>query len=87
MSRKCNMTKMLLRGLGVPGLAVVATLLGGCGVAKEYVAADKATFEAVTPVYLKYVDADTSISQEDKDRLKRTVATWKLRIDKAGDGK
>lgn len=77
------MTKMFLRGLLVPCLVVVvATLLGGCAISKEYVAADQETFDAVAPEYLKYVAEDAKLDQAAKDRRARTVSSWKLRIDK-----
>jgi len=64
------------------GVVVVATLLGGCSISKEYVASDQATFDAVTPEFLEYVNADARLDAEAKARRKRTVDTWKLRIDK-----
>jgi len=56
-------------------------LLGAsCSVAKEYRDADTKTYEAVAPRYLKYLEDDKSLSDEDLARLKRTVETWKVRL-------
>lgn len=73
-----RMTKSLV-------IALLCLFAAGCAVSKEYIKADKATFDAVTPEYLKYVEADSALDREQKDRRKRTVATWKLRIEKAGE--
>lgn len=66
-------------------LAVVALCLGafGCVVDKEYVKADRLTFDAIAPDYVKYVEADPALDQEQKDRRKRTIESWKLRISKS----
>lgn len=72
--------KRLRRSLAIVSLFLCAT---GCALNKEYVKADRLTYEAIAPAYLKYIDADPALDQEQKDRRKRTVATWKLRLDKA----
>ena len=69
--------------------AILASLLilalvvgGGCSVPAEYVEADQKTYDVVAPRYTKYVEADPVLTKEEKERALRTVATWKLRIDK-----
>jgi hypothetical protein len=52
---------------------------------KGYAAADKATFIAITPEYLEYVENDSTLDQDKKDRRRRLVETWKLRIDNTID--
>lgn len=74
------MKKIFLSGV----LVVVVTLLGGCSISKEYVAADQETFDVITPEYLEYVNADTKLDADAKARRKRAVDSWKLRIGKAG---
>jgi hypothetical protein len=69
-----------MRSLATAALFLCAT---GCALNQEYVKADRLTYEAVAPAYLKYLDADPALDQEQKDRRKRTVETWKLRISKA----
>jgi hypothetical protein len=49
---------------------------------REYVKADRLTYDAIAPEYLRYVDADPGLTQEQKDRRHRTVDTWNLRIAK-----
>lgn len=46
----------------------------------DYVAADRATYDAVAPEYAAYVHADPSLADEEKVRRDRTVATWDARI-------
>jgi hypothetical protein len=66
-------------------LCVAAVSCCGCpAVSESYLKADKATFDAITPEYLRYVEADPALDQEKKDRRKRTVESWRLRLDKAG---
>lgn len=65
----------------VAGVLVLAAF-AGCSVQQEYVAADRSFFEAITPGYVKYVDADPTLDADSKARLKRTVEVWKLMIDK-----
>jgi len=70
------MKKILL----VTFLAIAAA---GCNLQKEYVKADRLTYEAIAPEYEAYVAADPKLSIEQKERHLRTVLSWKLRIDKA----
>ena len=53
--------------------------------AADYVAADRATYEAVAPEYGAYVRADGSLDPEQKARRDRTVASWDARI-RAAEG-
>ena len=63
----------------------------GCGTSKEYIRADELTYKAIAPEYIELVneaknaDGTPKYTQEEKDRRARTVATWKLRIDKGSD--
>ena len=50
----------------------------------DYVAADRATFDAVAPEYSAYVHNDPTLDDEQRTRRDRTVATWKRRIEAAG---
>jgi hypothetical protein len=61
---------------------VLVLCVAGCSVQKDYVAADDLTYKVIAEDWLKRCDADPSISQAEKDRHHRTVATWRLRIDK-----
>ncbi len=65
-------------------LLCVTALLGGCGIHKEYVKADKATFDAVAPEYKSYVLSDGNLDSEAKARRLRTVELWRVRIEEAG---
>lgn len=56
-------------------LALVA-LAFSCATPAE---ADQATFTAVAPEYLRYVQADQSLSLEQKQRRIDTVESWRSR--------
>lgn len=59
-------------------------LLAGCGsVAKEYVAADRKTFDAIAPEYSKYVEADESLDEDSKKLRLANVAAWGYRLEQA----
>ena len=55
--------------------------------AAAYVAADRATFEAVAPEYATYVASDARLDEEERARRERTVQTWRIRIESAEGGK
>jgi hypothetical protein len=50
---------------------------------EDYTAADRATYEVLAPNYLKYVEADPTLDSDEKKRRKRTVTTWRLRLEQA----
>jgi hypothetical protein len=68
---------------------MVALMLPGCGsIAKEYVAADRATFDAVEPEYRKYVESDAALDDDAKALRLATLDSWGYRIkqaEKAGE--
>jgi len=49
----------------------------------DYTAADRATYDAVAPKYLQYVQGDQSLDSDEKKRRERTISTWKLRLEQA----
>ena len=53
----------------------------------DYVAADRATYEAVAPEYAQYVHSDASLDDEQRARRSRTIDTWRLRIESATPGR
>jgi hypothetical protein len=53
----------------------------------DYVAADRATYEAVAPEYAAYVHDDPALDDEEKGRRDRTIATWDARVRAAEGGK
>lgn len=59
-------------------------LLGACTTASDtYVKADRATYDAIVPDYINYVQADNGLTQEQKDRRMRLVWSWQKRIEAA----
>jgi hypothetical protein len=68
-------------------LLLLPTHLTGCSVltAPEgtYVAADRATYDAVAPEYCAYVTNDPSLDDEQRARRRRTVDTWRVRLEAA----
>ncbi|MGD9727795.1 MAG: hypothetical protein AB7L09_00080 [Nitrospira sp.] len=69
--------------------SIIAAVLffAGCAtteiVQNDYVEADRATYEAVAPSYLQYVQGDSALSKEEKTRRERTIKTWRLRLEQA----
>jgi hypothetical protein len=49
----------------------------------DYTKADRATFDAVAPAYEAYLDGDTTLDKDAKKRGKRTITTWRLRLEQA----
>jgi hypothetical protein len=45
-----------------------------------YVAADRATYDAVAPGYAEYVRHDASLDDEQRARRERTLETWRIRV-------
>lgn len=71
------MRKLLLIG-------VALLTCQGCGtIAKEYVAADRAMYEAVAPEHRKYVQADATLSDDDKKLRLATLDAWNYRLEQA----
>jgi hypothetical protein len=68
-------------------MALPLLLLAGCAAftapSPDYVAADRATYEAVAPEYADYVHADPSLGADEVARRERTLRTWLLRIEQA----
>lgn len=68
-------------------LLLVLLSLAGCqGVSASYAEADAATYDAVAPEYLGYVDADPALTKDQKVRRHETVDSWKARKDHARKG-
>lgn len=64
-------------------LLVALGLLSGCAVDPGYVAADRATFDAVAKPFLGYVYQDRALDPEQVARRERLIRSWEARIEKA----
>ncbi|MBK9975397.1 MAG: hypothetical protein IPP14_11560 [Planctomycetes bacterium] len=64
-------------------LGPLLALLCGCTVQGEYVKADRATYNAVAPRQARYIEADSSLTDEQRDQGLTTLKTWDLRLRKA----
>lgn len=64
-------------------LLAALSAVGCAGVPKEYVNADRATFEAVAPDFVEYVENDPDLSANQKRVRKSTIETWRIRIEAA----
>ena len=64
-------------------LIASCAILPSCTPTHVYLAADRATFDAVAPEYRAYVEADAALSAEQKQRRFRTVDTWQSRVEAA----
>ena len=64
-------------------LALLAVSLSGCAanVPADWVAADRATYNAVAPEHAAYVDADSTLTLEQKQRRHNTLDTWRIRLE------
>jgi hypothetical protein len=69
-------------------IAAFILMLGsaGCFISpdKQYVAGDIATYKAIGPRYLKYIDSDATLSEDQKKDRQDLVESWKSRIEAAG---
>lgn len=61
--------------------AAVLFLLASCETpTAAYVEADRATYAAVAPAHRAYVEADATLTAEQRARRLRTLDAWELRI-------
>ena len=77
-----------MKTLRVATLSFALLIASGCCatidvIQSDYTAADRATYEVIAPAFLKYVQDDSSLDDEQKKRRERTVATWRLRLEQA----
>ena len=72
-------------------LLIQLTQCTGCSALQlptpNYIAADRATYQAVAPEYAAYVHADPALDDEQRERRDRTIATWDARIRAASSDK
>lgn len=61
-------------------LFLLALLLTGCNVGSE---ADRATFDAIAPEYLSYVNGDQNLTDAQKARRRETVRSWEAKVRRA----
>jgi hypothetical protein len=64
----------------VLGSIVCLSFLAGCDVAKQYIEADRATYEAVAPEYSEYVKNDPNLNDNSKQLRLNTLTTWESRL-------
>lgn len=64
-------------------LLLVLCLLAGCNLGLE---ADRATYDAIAPEYVAYVDSDATLTPEQKERRHETVRSWEAKLKKGDDG-
>lgn len=62
------------------GLWVVLVFSGCSGLHASYVNADRLTYEAVAPEYRDYLEADTELSVDARERRLRTLNSWEARV-------
>jgi hypothetical protein len=80
------------RARAMLGLISASVLFACCGCSAlqslrapggAYVAADRATYEALAPEYAAYVAADPALADDERARRTRTLQTWRMRIEAA----
>lgn len=59
-------------------LPILLATMPACAGAPDplFVGASRAAHDAIAPEYLRYVDADPALTQEQRDRRRATVARW-----------
>lgn len=62
-------------------LIILLALCGSC--VSPDTAAEQATFDAVAPEYLTYVEADEALTEEQKQLRRDTIETWRRRLEAA----
>lgn len=70
-------------GVIVVGALILLTMSGCASIDKVYVAADRATYEAIAPRYLNYLENDDSIRSWERDLYKELTKSWMERIQEA----
>lgn len=71
--------------VGVAAIALwVVTVFAACAPLEGYAKADALTKDVVAPEWLRYVDADATLTADQKARRHRTAESWEARIREAG---
>jgi hypothetical protein len=52
----------------------------GC-VSQQYLDADQATHDAIAPEYTKYIDADATLSDNQREIRRLNLESWQARIE------
>jgi len=69
-------------------IGIILLLFASCeGPSQSYVIADRATYTAIAPEYVRYVRADPNLTDEQKQRREDTVDTWNRRITAAEENR
>ena len=72
-------TSGLIRLLGV------ITLLAFCGcksVSASFLKGEQAAFDAITPLYERYLNEDLTLTSDERERRLRTVRAWRFSLKK-----
>lgn len=72
------------RILRVLSMTVVAVVTCSCiQPSAEYVKADRSTYDVIGPAYRGYVGTDGRLTDEQKQRRRDLVESWRIRLEKA----
>lgn len=71
---------MFIKYLACSALVLV---VGCCGLQEEYVAADRANYEALKPFIQSWVDTDSTLDADDKLDFQDKLIGWNARIERA----
>ena len=68
-------------------LAALLVVLSGCGqgctsAPKAFVEGEKAAYNAIAPLYKRYVVGDDTLSLEEREGRLRTIRAWKFALEK-----
>ena len=62
---------------------VALGLVAACSLPSSYVQADRATFDAVAPVYSAYLTKDKDLTDDIRERRLRLIRSWGARLAEA----
>ena len=71
----------MTRRLSIATVSLCALAVSGCAsVSESYLDADRATYRAIAPQYRQYVEQDSSLDTESRQRALNTLDSWELRL-------
>lgn len=82
--RRARRTPPRRKTAAMLALAVLAPVaLCSCSVQSSYVAADRATYDAIAPFHRQYVEADPSLGPDQRELALLVLDTWRVRLETA----
>jgi hypothetical protein len=80
-ARRTPPKRRIAATLALTALAPIA--LSSCSVDSSYVAADRATYDAVAPFHRHYVESDPTLDPDQRELALLILDTWRIRLETA----